>query len=171
MLPPETTATILPEPARPPSAAAMAHPAAPTAITRMRSATSLMPRATSSSETTIEPESCDSSGHIVGSTDLPPAPSTNDAVQPSKYTALPAADGNHRGARSARPGLGRVDARRRLQLAHRCRDARDETAPAERRNDRVDIREVFENLEAGSAVARDEPVVVERMHEVAGHPI
>src|SRR6185436_11961581 len=76
MLPPETTATTLPVPARPLSAAAIAHPAAPSAITRARSATSLMPRATSSRVTTSDPESVESSGHMVGSTDLPPAPST-----------------------------------------------------------------------------------------------
>src|SRR5262249_58096246 len=89
MLPPDTTATTLPAPARPPSAAAIAQPAAPSAITCVRSATSFIARAASSSETTIDPSSRRSSGHIVASTDLPPAPSTNDAVQPSKYTGSP----------------------------------------------------------------------------------
>jgi len=74
MLPPETTATILPRPARPLIAAATAQPAAPSAMTRARSATSRMARATSSRETTIEPASVRSSGHIVSSTDFPPAP-------------------------------------------------------------------------------------------------
>src|SRR5438105_11162788 len=98
MLPPDTTATTVPAPARPLSAAATAQPAAPSAITRARSATSFIARATSSSETTIDPETADSSGHIVASTDLPPAPSTNDADQSSKYTARPAASDAESGA-------------------------------------------------------------------------
>ena len=60
-------------------------------MTCARSAVSLIAAATSSSDTTIDPSSSRSSGHIVSSTDLPPAPSTNDAVQPSKDTARPAA--------------------------------------------------------------------------------
>jgi hypothetical protein len=98
MLPPETTATIFPEPARPLSAAAMAQPAAPSAITRARSAASFIARETWSSETTIDPESGASSGHIVVSTDLPPAPSTKDAVQLSKYRGRPAASDADSGA-------------------------------------------------------------------------
>src|SRR6185503_6499873 len=93
MLPPETTATIfsrrppprvVDEAARPLSAAAMAQPAAPSAMTCTRSAASFIARATSSSETTIEPVTVPTSGHIVGRTDLPPAPSTNEALQLSK---------------------------------------------------------------------------------------
>ena len=84
MLPPETMATMRPR-ARPVSAAATAHAAAPSAITWQRSATMVMALATSVSGTTIDSSTTrDSSGHIVGSTDLPPAPSTNDACQPSK---------------------------------------------------------------------------------------
>src|SRR5581483_2247328 len=84
MLPPETTATVGPLPALPESAAAIAQPAAPSPMTCTRSATSFMPRATSSSVTTIDPCSWLRSGHIVLITDLPPAPSTNEAVQLSK---------------------------------------------------------------------------------------
>ena len=40
--------------------------------------------ATSFSDTTTDPASCDRSGHIVSRTDFPPAPSTKDAVQFSK---------------------------------------------------------------------------------------
>src|SRR3954471_15404515 len=70
MLPPDTIATIFPR-ARPDSAAATAHAAAPSMITRHRSATSFIAAAASASGTTIEPEtSRDSSGHILGSTDL-----------------------------------------------------------------------------------------------------
>src|SRR5436190_13572858 len=78
MLPPETTATTLRRPARPLSAAAMAHPAAPSAITCARSAANFIASAASSRVTTREPVTCASSGHIEASTDLPPAPSTND---------------------------------------------------------------------------------------------
>ena len=98
MLPPDTTATTLPVPARPLSAAATAQPAAPSAMRCARSATSVIAAATSSSDTTIDPDSPRSSGHIVGSTDLPPAPSTNDAVQSSKYTGRPAASDAASGA-------------------------------------------------------------------------
>src|SRR5437763_17110481 len=90
MLPPDTTATILPAPQRPLSAAAIAQPAAPSAMTWLRSATSFIASATAFSETTTEPSSCDSSGHIVVKTDLPPAPSTKDAFQFSKYNGRPA---------------------------------------------------------------------------------
>src|SRR5258708_1541684 len=85
MLPPDTTATALPRPARPVNAAATAHAAAPSTMTWVRSATNFIAAAASSSETTIDPDRRESSGHIVSSTDLPPAPSTNDACQPSKY--------------------------------------------------------------------------------------
>src|SRR5205823_8291069 len=57
MLPPETTATILPAPALSPSAAAIAQPAAPSAMTCARSAACFIARATASSETTIDPDS------------------------------------------------------------------------------------------------------------------
>ena len=53
-------------------------------MTLARSAVSFIARATSVSETTIDPVSCDSSGHMVSITDFPPAPSTNDAFQLSK---------------------------------------------------------------------------------------
>src|SRR5262249_19218504 len=98
MFTPDTTATILPLPARPLSAAATAQPAAPSAMTRIRSATSVIARATSSSDTTIDPDRRDSSGHMVSRTDLPPAPSTNDALQLSKYFGRPAASDADNGA-------------------------------------------------------------------------
>jgi len=84
--------------ARPLSAPAIAQPAAPSAMTCVRSATSFIPSATSASETTSDPDSEESSGHIVGSTDLPPAPSTNEACQRSKDTGRPAASDAHSGA-------------------------------------------------------------------------
>ena len=64
--------------------------------------------------------------------------------------------------RSACPGFSSRD---------RGGDAGEQPAAAERRDDRVDVGQVFENLETGRRVAGDEPIVVERMHEVAGHPI
>src|SRR4051794_12034298 len=98
ILPPDTTATIFPVPARPLNAAAIAHAAAPSAITCARSAVSLIARAASSSVTTMEPVSEDSSGHMVARTDFPPAPSTNEARHPSKYTGRPAASEDASGA-------------------------------------------------------------------------
>ena len=50
-------------------------------------------------------------------------------------------------------------------------DARQQSAAAERRDDGVDVGQVFEDLERDRAVAGDEPVVVERMDEVAAHAI
>src|SRR5438552_2916915 len=98
MLPPDTTATTLPVPAPPLSAAATAHPAAPSAMRCARSATNFIAAATSSSDTTMDPDRPLSLGHIVGSTDLPPAPSTNEAVHPSKYNGRPAASDAASGA-------------------------------------------------------------------------
>ena len=99
MLPPETTATTFPGPARPLSAAAMAQPAAPSAIDmrpfgcQFHRARDLVERDDHGSG-----ERSRASGHIVVSTDLPPAPSTNDAVQLSKYIGRPAASDADSGA-------------------------------------------------------------------------
>src|ERR1035441_994139 len=75
-LPPETTATILPEPARPASEAAMAGAPAPSAIPRTRSASRRTAAAVSSSVATsassINGATC---GHISASTLRLPAPS------------------------------------------------------------------------------------------------
>src|SRR3954468_18684276 len=98
MLPPDTTATTCSVPAWPLSAAAGAQPAAPSTIKCARSATSAIAAATSSRETTIDPDNPFNMGHIVGSTDLPPAPSTNDAVQSLKYTGSLAASDAASGA-------------------------------------------------------------------------
>ena len=57
------------------------------------------------------------------------------------------------------------------QRAHGRGDARQQAAAAERRDDGVDVRQIFEDLEADGAVAGDEPIVVERMDEVSRHPI
>ena len=99
MLPPDTTATIFPVPARPLSAAAIAVPPAPSATMCTRSAVLRMAAAMSSSGMTIEPSTRSlSSGHIVGSTDLPPAPSTNDGFQASKRLASPRRSDSSSGA-------------------------------------------------------------------------
>ena len=74
-----TIATTLPEPARPESAAAMAQAAAPSTMTRLRSATSFMAAAASSSVTTSDscsnPRACP---NMLANTILLPIPSTND---------------------------------------------------------------------------------------------
>src|SRR5205823_392800 len=75
-LPPETTATTFLCPRSPIAgeiAAATAQAAAPSAITRARSAVSFIAAAASSSDTTIDSWTYSrSSGHIVSRTDLPP---------------------------------------------------------------------------------------------------
>ena len=50
-------------------------------------------------------------------------------------------------------------------------DAGEQPAAADRRDDRVDVGQVLEDLEPRRAVAADEVVVVERMDEVARHAI
>ena len=136
-------------------------------MTCARSATSRIARAASSSETTIEPASGCSSGHIVSSTDLPPAPSTNDAVQLSKNSGRPAASDAASGAAvSGSAAKIRVCGR---SAARHGGDAGEQTAAAERRDDRVDVGQILEDLERDRPVAGDEPVVVERMHEIARH--
>src|SRR5262249_29151462 len=57
MFPPDTRATTFPVPARPEAAAAIAQAAAPSTITRLRSAASLTARPASSSVTTSDPSS------------------------------------------------------------------------------------------------------------------
>ena len=165
MLPPDTTATILPRPARPLSAAATAQPAAPSAMTRARSATRRIAWAASSSETTIEPASGRSSGHMLSSTDLPPAPSTNDAVQPSKNSGRPAASDAASGE-AVSGSAAKICVLRPQRRRHRG-DAGQQSAAAERRDDRVDVGQVFEDLQRDGAVPGDEAVVVERVHEEA----
>ena len=99
-------------------------------------------------------------------TDLPPAPSTNEAFQPIERHG--AAGLERGGQRRRRVRLGGEDARRRPGCADRGRDPGKQSAAAERRHDGVDVGEILEDLEPDRAVARDEPVVVERMHEGAG---
>ena len=74
-----------------------AHAPAPSAMTRARSASSFIALAICGSGTTIDPAIDRTSGHIVSSTDLPPAPSTNEACHPSKYPGRPAASDDARG--------------------------------------------------------------------------
>ena len=79
MLPPETTQTIFPVPARPLSAAAGASAPAPSAMTRTRSASIRTAAATSATGTaTASSTSGDTSGHMLSSTRRLPEPSTNE---------------------------------------------------------------------------------------------
>ena len=103
------------------------------------------------------------------STDLPPAPSTNDGCHASKRLALPGPERRRKRRRGFR--FGGVDPRLRPRATCRDADAGEQPAAAERRDDGVDVRQILEDLEPGRAVAADEVVVVERMDEVAGHPI
>ena len=109
----------------------------------------------------------ESSGHMVGSTDLPPAPSTNDARQSSNRLARPLSQRG--GQRRGGLRLRRDDPRRRPQRAHRRADAAQQSAAADCADDRIDVGEVFENLESQRGVSRDEAVIVEGMHESAAH--
>ena len=127
-------------------------------------------RAASSSDTTIDSSThALSSGHIVGSTDFPPAPSTNDACQASKRLACPARERHRQRRRGLR--LRGVDTRVGPKRLHRAADAGQQPAAAERRDDRVDVGQILEDLEPDRAVAGNEVVVVERMDEPAAHPV
>src|SRR5687768_4496491 len=66
-------------------------------------------------------------------------------------------------------GLGGIDRRAGLQLADGGADPGQQATAAEGGDHRVDVRQVFDDFEADRAVAADEPVVVERMDERAGH--
>jgi len=80
MLPPETTHTTLPVPARPLSAAAGASAPAPSAMTRTRSASVRTAAATSATGmATAASTSGATSGHMLSSTRRLPEPSTNEA--------------------------------------------------------------------------------------------
>ncbi len=79
MLPPETTHTIFPVPARPLSAAAGASAPAPSAMTRTRSASVRTAAATSATGmATASSTSGATSGHMLSSTRRLPEPSTNE---------------------------------------------------------------------------------------------
>ena len=102
MLPPETTATTFLWPRAAiagDTAAATAQAAAPSAITWTRSATSAHRRGG-----VVEGDDerfgthVRSSGHIVSSTERPPAPSTNDGASASNWLARPAANDAASGA-------------------------------------------------------------------------
>src|ERR1700693_5352153 len=98
MLPPEMTQTTLPAPARPAIAAAAEIAPAPSAMTRLRSARSRPAAATSGTDRTRDPARSElASGHISGSMDLPPMPSTKLDVC-GTVTGLPAAGGAEKGA-------------------------------------------------------------------------
>ena len=77
--------------------------------------------------------------------------------------------GERRRQRGGRLRFRGVETGARFQLAHDRGEAGKEPPAAQWRHDRVDIRKVFENLEARRRVARDEPIVVERVDEMAGH--
>jgi hypothetical protein len=80
MLPPETTHTTFPVPARPLSAAAGASAPAPSAITRTRSASVRTAAATSATGMArASSTSGATSGHMLSSTRRLPEPSTNEA--------------------------------------------------------------------------------------------
>ena len=112
-------------PARPLSAAAMAQPAAPSAMTCARSATSFIARATSSSETTIDPASGASSGHIVGEHRLA-AGAVDERRLPVLEIHRP--PGGERRRRAAR----RFPVRRRRSACRASAPARPRRCPASR---------------------------------------
>ena len=109
-----------------------------------------------------------SSGHIVSSTDLPPAPSTNERLP--FVEAAGRAGRQRRCERRRGLRLGGVDAapRAAARAARRRCPASSPPPPIGATTASTSGRSST-NLEPRRAVAADEIVVVERMDEVAGH--
>ncbi len=163
MLPPETTQTILPRPARPASAAATPQAPAPSAMTRARSATSRNAAQISSSVETSEPaRSPCARASIWGNTERLPIPSTNVA-RCSTVHGRPSRKGRRQG--SARLCLGGVDAARRRQGAKGGTDAAGKSAASPRNHHGCDVRQVLEDFEANGPVAGHHLKVIEGMDE------
>ena len=172
MLPPETTATILPVPARPLSAAAMAQAAGAFGddVHALGGRCASPRRSRRATRRSSRRRASCSSGHIVGSTDLPPAPSTNDGCPAVEVAGLAARAATSRAAPRSR-------ARRQRPARRASARASREPMPASRppppsgattastsgRSSRISRPAV--------RVAGNEVVVVERMHEVAAHAV
>ena len=161
MLPPDTMATTVPRTC-PVSAAATAH--AGCAFDHHMTAIGDEPhrggdvRQRHDDETTRRAR--ESSGHIVGSTDLPPAPSTNDACQPSKRLARPLRSDVASGAAvSGSAAMMRVSG---LTRSHRRAHAAQQPAAANRADDGVHVAADPRGSRGRASVPGDEAVVVER---------
>jgi hypothetical protein len=168
MLPPEMTQTTLPEPAWPARAAATEVAAAPSATTRLRSARSLTAAAACATEVTRAPEE----QRARERPHLREHGLAADAVHEARRVRD--GDGAARGerGRKRRRGLdlGRPDASFRAQGPECRRDAAGEAAAAERHDDRVHVRKVFQDLEPDRRVSGDDGLVADRMDEVALDP-
>ena len=89
-----------------------------------------------------------------------PSPSAMDSGR--MVTGAPAASASGHGIAAA--WLHAVDPDGRLGLPDRGRDARQEPAAADARDDDVHVRQVGQDLETGGALARDDVRVIERRH-------
>ena len=106
---------------------------------------------------------------MVPITDRPPAPSTNDDVQPGNSAGGPL--GKRARQRRGRRRFRRVDLDVRAEGLQRHRRAGDQPAAADWRDHGVNVRQVVDDLQADRPVAADEAIVVEGMDELALHPI
>ena len=170
MLPPETTATTLPRPARPLRAAAMAHPAAPSATTCTRSAAWRIAAVTSSSDITSDP-----STRRAAAATCSAAPTCRRRRRRTTRSSRRSSWARRGPATwpAARPSRARRRRRRTPGFSARI----TEPTPASRPpppsgvDHRIDLGQILEDLEAGGGVAGDEVVVVEGVHEVPAHAI
>ena len=104
------------------------------------------------------------SSNICGNTDLPPIPSTKERCgsmncgDPAFQETLQRRGGRH---------FGGEDLGGRLQLADGRRDSARQASAAPGNDDRVDVRQVFQNLEADGSVSGHDIQIVEGMDEGA----
>ena len=153
MLPPETTQTIFPPPARLRAPRRRRRRPRPRRRRgRARRAAGSRPRSPRATHERARRGACRERPH------LREEAAAADAVHEARRVAR-SVDGLPRGerGRERRRGLDLAgeDRRARRALAHRGGDAAREPAAAVRDEDRVDVRQVLEDLEADRAVARD----------------
>ena len=161
MLPPDTTATILPRPARPLNAAATAQAPAPSAMTYARSATCASPRDVGQRPRGVVDQGSQQRPHrrqhrlAAGAVDERRRPLV-------EVTGLAAGEEGQRAAVSARPRDANPGFIARITVPRPEQAATAKTArPRPRRAGPEDL--------GGRGVAGDEGVVVERVDEVAAH--
>ena len=170
MLPPDTMATIFPR-TRPESAAATAQPAAPSAITWQRSATSLMRRPDlgqrHDDRTGQQPRQ--QRPHRRQHRSAAGAIDERGFCQPSNALARPFFSDVSNGAAVSGSAANSCTSGRRPRMAVATPASRP--PPPSGADDDVDVGQVFEDFEPCRAVAGDESIVVKRMHEQPAHPI
>ena len=151
-------------------AAATAQAAAPSAITCTRSATSFI-----AARDVVEPDDdrVRDAGHAEAATSSRAPSGRLRRRRTTASTPRNGSPGPRRATpRAARPfGLGRVDPCFGPQRPQPDRYPGEQPAAAQRRDNGIDVRQIFEDLQRDRAVSADEVVVVERVHEMPRHAV